>query len=309
MPAISRALRGRCWREPAKRPRRVHRHPRCHRYSKSLNASLSPYMSRLSLHVGDDAGLFSAVLRPTQTATDHLLIEVRAECWPSHVDCTDGRSVEPFGKHGVVGQDAQSTFAELLDVVATHPASVLPETAAAGISSYCSIAARTGHARPIRQRRARLCRAPERGSSRPACDCAAGSGRVARRPKTAAGRTLDLLAFVIVESDLSALEKFLLDVRDDAHVLELAIGILAEDVQVEAAIVERRTKRCVSSSLTPRKGVAVRPISTASSRRCTCRVRTSRGTWCSSKRWPRALRRRRSLPPDGAIRIAAFRCR
>ena len=67
--------------------------------------------------VDDQTLLFSPVQGTTQSSTDHLLVQVRAERRPSDVDRSHCGRVETLREDSVVGKDTKPSRSELVDVV------------------------------------------------------------------------------------------------------------------------------------------------------------------------------------------------
>src|SRR5689334_7880509 len=70
--------------------------------------------------VDDQAAVLTSVLGTAQSATHHLLVEVRRVSRPRDDHCANRRSVESLRKHTIVCERSYPTRAEFLDDVASY---------------------------------------------------------------------------------------------------------------------------------------------------------------------------------------------
>src|SRR5687768_12813374 len=78
---------------------------------------LLPKLCDVVLHVDDQAPFLAAIQRTSEAPTKHLLIKDRTENRPRNVQRPQSRSVKPGGEHVVIGEHANPTAPELLDVM------------------------------------------------------------------------------------------------------------------------------------------------------------------------------------------------
>src|SRR5215207_9913360 len=69
------------------------------------------------LHVNDQAPFLAAIQRASEATTKHLLVKDRTEHGPGNVQRPESRRVKPGREHVVIGEHANPTAPELLDVM------------------------------------------------------------------------------------------------------------------------------------------------------------------------------------------------